>query len=49
MAGLPAWFSTDGIGILGPAPLGLLACIPTLLLCAWILVGASKHAPSGVK
>ncbi|MCI1997970.1 MAG: CPBP family intramembrane metalloprotease [Olsenella sp.] len=49
VAGLPAWFSTDGIGILGPAPLGLLACIPTLLLCAWILVGASKHAPSGVK
>lgn len=49
VAGLPVWLSTSGIGILGPAPLGLLACIPTLLLCVWILVGARKSAPSGVE
>ena len=49
VAGLPVWLSTSGIGILGPAPLGFLACIPTLLLCAWILVGARKPAPSGVE
>lgn len=49
VAGLPVWLSTGGIGILGPAPLGFLACIPTLLLCAWILVGARKPAPSGVE
>lgn len=49
VAGLPVWLSTSGIGILGPAPLGFLACIPTLLLCAWILVGARKSAPSGLE
>ncbi|MCC6098485.1 MAG: CPBP family intramembrane metalloprotease [Olsenella sp.] len=49
VAGLPVWLSTSGIGILGPAPLGLLACIPTLLLCVWILVGARRSAPSGME
>ena len=45
VAGLPVWFSHGGIGILGPMSLGLLGCIPTLLLCAWILARARKPVP----
>ena len=37
VAGLGMWFSRGGSGILGPMPLGLLGCIPTALLAAWLL------------
>ena len=37
VAGLGMWFSCGGSGILGPMPLGLLGCIPTALLAAWLL------------
>ena len=44
VAGLPVWFSHGGVGILGPMPLGLIGCIPTLLLCAWIVAGGRGRA-----
>lgn len=43
-AGIGIWFSRGGQGILGPAPLGLLAVIPTLVLAAVLLRGMSGAA-----
>lgn len=37
VAGLGMWFSRSAAGILGPMPLGLLACIPVVLLAVWLL------------
>lgn len=37
VAGLGLWFSRSGYGICGPTPLGLIGCIPTVLLAAWLL------------
>lgn len=46
VAGLPLWLSTGGVGILGPTPLGLVGCVPTLLLCAWIVTRGRGRARS---
>ena len=43
-ASLGIWFSRDGQGILGPAPLGLLAVIPVLVLAAVLLRNLSGGA-----
>jgi membrane protease YdiL (CAAX protease family) len=37
VAGLGMWFSRSAGGILGPMPLGLLGCIPVVLLAVWLL------------
>ena len=37
VAGLGMWFSRSAGGILGPMPLGLLGCIPVVLLAVWQL------------
>ena len=37
VAGLGMWFSRSAGGTLGPMPLGLLGCIPVVLLALWLL------------
>ena len=37
VAGLGMWFSRSAGSILGPMPLGLLGCIPVVLLALWLL------------
>lgn len=37
VAGLGVWFSRGDAVIWGPVPLGLLACIPSVMLAAWLL------------
>jgi len=43
VAGTGLYFSQSGrLGLLGPATLGILACIPTIVLCVVLLVMASR-------
>ncbi len=45
VAGAGLYFSHSGqLGLLGPATLGILACIPTIVLCVVLLARASRGA-----